>query len=198
MATLPFAQPYLGSASRWQLDLDDLESRTHERIAALARENRDEWLADREQEEAGRCAQTEDDVLRGADRVYVCSERDRRALAGRGRAAVAVLPNVVPIQGPLPPPPPAGPFTFLFIGTLGYYPNFDAVRWWCSAVLPRLRLSTAAPFRVLVVGGGAPPELLDIAGEPEVEIVGEVPDVTSEYERAHAVIVPVRAGGGPH
>lgn len=35
-----------------------------------------------------------------------------------------------------------------------------------------------------------------LAGEPEVTVTGPVADVTPWYESAHAVIVPVRAGGG--
>ena len=62
------------------------------------------------------------------DRVYVCSEADRQALGGPAAAALYVLPNALPLLAPpAPPKSVGGPFIFLFVGTLGYYPNEDAV-----------------------------------------------------------------------
>ncbi len=196
LAALPFARPYLDEDVPWQLDLDDLESRTHGRIAAVARENGHDDVADAELDAAQESARLETDVLGLARRVYVCSEQDRQALAGRGRAEVVVLPNAVPIQGPLPAPPRDGPFTFLFIGTLGYYPNLDGVSWWCREVLPWLRQAAPAPFRLLVVGAGGGDVYDAVDGAEEVEVIGAVPEVGPWYERAHAVVVPIRAGGG--
>ena len=136
------------------------------------------------------------EVLADFDRVYVCSEQDRERLAGRGPAEIRVLPNTLPVQPPLPPPPTGRPFTFLFIGTLGYYPNADGVRWWCADVLPRLRVLTATPFRLAIVGTGANLTVSELGSLPEVDVIGQVPDVGIWYQRADAVIIPIRAGGG--
>ena len=89
------------------------------------------------------------------------------------------------------PAPGATPFTFLFVGTLGYFPNYDAVRWFSESVAPLIHARVTAPFRLVVVGPST-------AGEfgPEVTCTGWVDDLAGQYAAASAVVVPVRAGGG--
>jgi glycosyltransferase involved in cell wall biosynthesis len=130
--------------------------------------------------------------------VYVCSEADRRALAPRARAELCVLPNALPAPHttPAPPPPHDGPFELLFVGTLGYEPNADAARFFCRQVLPLVRPAAPQGVRLSIVGAGAPPTLRALEEAPEVRLVGAVPDVAEWYDRADAVIAPIRAGGG--
>jgi glycosyltransferase involved in cell wall biosynthesis len=199
LATLPFARPWLdapGHPPKRHLDLDDLESRTHRRLAALYRSNGDEARARSEEAEADRSRTLEAEVLRGFDRVYVCSEADEAELSGRGPAQLRVLPNALPVPGPLPPRGEGGPFTFLFVGTLGYYPNEDAARYFCTEVVPRIRRAARGDFRVVIVGTGAPPTIRRLAALPGVLVIGAVPDVAPWYRDADAVVVPIRAGGG--
>ena len=88
------------------------------------------------------------------------------------------------------------PFTFLFVGSLGYYPNEDAVRFFCRRVLPLIRSEAPAPFLVRIAGTGMPPELAELERIEGVRMVGEVEDVRTQYADADAVIVPIRGGGG--
>jgi glycosyltransferase involved in cell wall biosynthesis len=196
LATIEVGRPYLERAGAAHLDLDDVESQTRRRLAALYREYGDEEQASIEHLEAERAERLEAEALRTFDRVYVCSERDRATLTGRGPADVRVVPNVVPVQGPLPPPPTSGPFGFLFVGTLGYFPNEDGVRWLADEVLPRLRAIAPRPFRVRIVGVGATEAIWALDALPEIAVVGAVPDVRDAYREAHAVLIPIRAGGG--
>jgi glycosyltransferase involved in cell wall biosynthesis len=196
LAALPLAKPYLSAAGRRHLDLDDIESRTHRRIETIARANGHAVMAAWAQAECRRFELLEIAAFRKFDRVYVCSEADRTSLAARCPVELQVLPNVVRLQEPPPGPPPRSPdepFRFLFIGTMDYYPNFDAYHWFCNEVLPILRRMARANFIVEVAG-------FESAGRLEphesVCLAGEVPDVRPLYERAHAVIVPLRAGGG--
>jgi hypothetical protein len=62
-------------------------------------------LADRDLARAEASGRLDDALVRTFDRVYVCSERDRDRLAGRGSPDVRVLPNTVPVPGPLAQPP---------------------------------------------------------------------------------------------
>lgn len=199
LAMLPYARPWLEHPSprpRRQLDLDDFESATRRRIAALYRLNADPAAAGREAAAAARAEELEAEVLRTFDRVYVCSEADRRALAGRGPAEVCLLPNALPVPAPLSPKRGDGPFTFLFVGTLGYYPNEDAALYFGREVLPLVRRRAGREVRVNVVGTGAGEALAPLAALPEVRLIGAVPDVAPWYRDADAVIVPIRAGGG--
>ncbi len=203
LAAVRFAMPYLRrpflASSRWHLDLDDVESRSGRRLAELyARNGRDddERAANRSAQDAD---EAEREVLTTWDRVYVCSQDDKAYLSQQlpnGRAEIAILPNRVTL--PLDPPPArrSAPFTFLYVGTMSYFPNLDGVIWFCLEVLPVMRELSAARFRILLVGTGAPPEIRALAHVPGVEFVGEVDAIDPWYERADAVVVPVRAGGG--
>ena len=195
LAALPLAKPFLEAAGQRHLDLDDIESRTHKRIAALARGNSHDEIASWASAESRRFELLEIATLRRFDRVYVCSEIDRAFLAGRCSSEVRVLPNVVR----MPDPPSARvraagePFRFVFIGTMDYYPNFDGYQWFCSQVLPVLRRIATADFIVEVAGPGSAGRL---PSHECVHLAGEVPDVRPLYKRADAAIVPLRAGGG--
>lgn len=199
LAMLPYARPYLdrpGPTPKRHLDLDDVESTTRRRLAALYASNGHAALAQHEAGEARRAEALEADVLRSFDRLYVCSEEDRAGLVRPGGAQVCVLPNALPHPEPLPPSPDPRPFTFLFIGTLGYYPNEDAVNFFCTEVLPLIRRATDQKVRVTIVGAGATPAVRRLAEAPDVLLIGAVPDVATAYREADAVVVPIRAGGG--
>jgi glycosyltransferase involved in cell wall biosynthesis len=183
------------------LDLDDIESRTHRRIAELCRANGDHEIGLREDEAARRSELLEMASYRRFERVYVCSETDRQHLFDRCPAQIVVLPNAVrrPDDFPSPPasaPSPGRPFQFLFLGTLGYYPNGDAVKYFCEHILPRMRAGSASPFEVTVAGTGASESLRELAEKAGVQVAGAVPDVSPLYVAANAVIAPIRAGGG--
>lgn len=197
---LPYARPYLGTLDgrgpQRYLDLDDIESTTRRRLADVYRLAGDTAMARMEEAAAQRCAALEDDVLRDFDRVYVCSERDKNELQGRSIAQVGVLPNAVPIPHPAGSKRVNTPFTFLFVGTLGYYPNEDAVRYFCRDVVPLIRQAASEDFRVTILGAGATRAIQKLTRKPQVRVIGAVPDVAPWYRDADAVVAPIRAGGG--
>jgi glycosyltransferase involved in cell wall biosynthesis len=198
--TSAYVQPYLDVACRplWHLDLDDIESETHHRIADRCRANRQAWMAAEEEAEAQRFATAQAEILSRCDRVYVCSQLDQKKLAASyGLKNVQVLPNAVRIPPPLTARPPTDTFTLLFVGILDYYPNEDAVLFFGNQILPRLRRFARGRFRVAVVGSGNVPSVLDrIASFAEVDLIGSVDRLEPWYQLADAVIVPLRAGGG--
>jgi glycosyltransferase involved in cell wall biosynthesis len=134
-------------------------------------------------------------ALRSFNRIYVCSEGDRRELGNRSRAEICVLRNAVRLPGAVRPSAARGVFRFLFVGTLGYYPNQDGVRFFCTEVLPFIRERAGSSFLVNVVGSGDSSGIADLAAD-EVHLVGPVADVRPWYEECDAVVVPLRAAGG--
>ncbi len=126
------------------------------------------------------------------DRIYAASSLDSARLR---HPSVRVLPNTVPIpEAPLPPPAPA-PLRILFIGTLGYAPNRDAVRWFLTHILPALR--AAHPCEFIVAGRNTPPSLRAlIDSTPGTTFLGPVQLAACAYHDAHFVVAPLRAGGG--
>jgi polysaccharide biosynthesis protein PslH len=199
MAMLPFARPFLNRPARVRrhMDLDDIESLTRARIASLCRLNGDADLAAFEAAAAERSHQLEHQVCQDFDRVYVCSAEDRdRLLQRTPRAEICVLPNGVRLPESAPPPAAAAEFSFLFAGTLGYYPNQDAVHYLATEIVPRIRQRARRSFEVRIVGTGASPRLRETVAGARLTMIGEVPDMQPCYARAAAVLVPVRAGGG--
>jgi glycosyltransferase involved in cell wall biosynthesis len=129
------------------------------------------------------------------DDVLVCAEYDRERLRKRFPGSRwHVVPNVV-AEPPEYDRPASDRFTFLFVGQLGYLPNWDAVLFFSTEVLPTLRRNAPGKFRVLVVGstGG---DLERLAAIQEIQVAIDVPEVGSFYAEADAVIVPLRGGGG--
>lgn len=197
----PFAEPYLeGGAAQGptcRLDLDDHESRTRRGLAALHEAAGDEAAASIERAEADRYARLERHELRRFYRVYVCSEDDRRALARHhGSRRMVVIPNAVRIPASTAARRRGAPGTFLFVGTLGYYPNEDAAIFFCSEILPRVRAAAGQPVRVLIVGSNPSAWVRALARDGDVTVAGAVPDLARYYAAADAVVVPLRAGGG--
>jgi polysaccharide biosynthesis protein PslH len=199
ISMLPFARSYLDVP--WQtpqrhLDLDDVESMTRRRLAELYRLNGKHTLARAEKAMSEQADALETQVLASFDRLYVCSEEDKARLRSRAGTRICVLPNALPLLGPLPPKRPGRPFTFLFVGTLGYYPNEDAILHFCTEVLPLIRRASRQAIRVMIIGTGATPAIRRLGDLPEVRLIGSVPDVAPWYAQADAAIIPVRAGGG--
>jgi glycosyltransferase involved in cell wall biosynthesis len=198
----PFAAPYrkANPAAMTQLDLDEVESVTRRRLAALHRLNGEtgraiEWSADAHSYE-----RMERSTLRHYGRVFVSSKPERERLGRRlGIHHVEVLPNVATEPPPLlrVPRDRSGPFIFLFVGNLSYYPNVDAVCYFAEQVLPRLRREAGCEVIFELIGPGARPSLVRRWRRlPGVRYVGPVDELGSYYDRANAVTTPIRAGGG--
>jgi glycosyltransferase involved in cell wall biosynthesis len=197
----PFAQSYLNSLShgrpKYHLDLDDIESTTHRRLAATYRLYGNTTMGRFEEMEARKYERIEQNLLPHCDCVYVCSAHDKEELTTRHKCRdIRVIPNAVRVPAPLVPKQPAVPFTFLFVGTLGYYPNVDALTYFCYDIVPLLRQRALTAFQLNIVGVGANPMVARLARVPEIRFIGAVPDVAPYYRAADAVVVPIRTGGG--
>lgn len=196
----PFAEPFLGKGSRvrMQLDLDDIESRTHQAISDLHEQIGNRKNAEFIAEDARRYKYLERKLLPKFERVFVCSDDDRAILLKIfSNLRVEVVPNVVRL-------PEIGsnglsktPFRFLFIGSLDYFPNHEGIIYFCTEIIPELRKRSLQEFRVDIVGSGSLKKLTaQIGNIPEVNLLGYVEDIAEVYQNAEAVIVPVRGGGG--
>lgn len=170
------------------IDLDDVESTTRERIAAITPSSRREHI------NARAYARKERELLPLFDRIYVGSQDDT-TLVAHARREVRILPNTVPIPDTQTAPPAGETHRLLFIGSLSYEPNDDAVRWFCEAILPSLLSARRCEF--VVAGRGASPDLVRfLAGRPGVVFLGEVARAAPVFTDAHSVVAPLRAGGG--
>jgi glycosyltransferase involved in cell wall biosynthesis len=88
------------------------------------------------------------------------------------------------------------PARFLFLGSLDWRPNLDAVRLLLDDIFPRVRF--VLPNATLALVGRHPPAWLRdrAAATPGVELHADVPDVRPYLATCGALAVPLRIGGG--
>lgn len=83
----------------------------------------------------------------------------------------------------------------LFVGSMDYYPNRRAAIEFTERVFPALRAQDAG-LEFLVVGRKPSVQVLALAREPGVDVVGSVDDVRPYYRGAKAVVAPLSIARG--
>lgn len=186
---------------RLWLDADDDEVSTRRQIADVysARGRTDEAAGLRG--EAERYLVLESQWVHRFDVISVCSHTDRSIVSARtGHRGVHVVPNTAPFvsssdAGALHARP-TDERRLLFVGSLSYFPNVDAVLVLCHDVLPALRELTRDLIRVEIVGARPDKEVLALRDSPGVAVHADVDALGPFYARADVAVVPLRAGGG--
>ena len=124
----------------------------------------------------------------------VVSEREKEKLLARGgSASIHVISNGVDAASFSGSGGPSGQ-TLLFVGSMDYHANSEAVLWFCREIWPQLA-AEFANLKFKIVGRNPPASVHALASE-RVEVTGTVADVRPYYQEAFAVIVPLRVGGG--
>ncbi|MEX2214457.1 MAG: TIGR03087 family PEP-CTERM/XrtA system glycosyltransferase [Phycisphaeraceae bacterium] len=93
------------------------------------------------------------------------------------------------------PLPDAGSWTLVFVGVLNYKPNVEGISWFVKNVMPLLR-HHLPNVKLQIVGRAPTPAVLALNDEPNVEVVGPVPDVRKYLRSASAAIAPLRIARG--
>jgi glycosyltransferase involved in cell wall biosynthesis len=109
---------------------------------------------------------------------------------------VQVVDNGVDTYFFRPAPPPPGPGRALFLGSLDWRPNLDAVGQLLDHVFPAVR--AAEPAARLSLVGRNPPDWLrrQAAATPGVDLHANVSDVRPYLTASTVMAVPLRIGGG--
>jgi polysaccharide biosynthesis protein PslH len=130
------------------------------------------------------------------DHCVVVSVTEQRLLqAAKLTRPISVIDNGVDTELYQPLPETSGGNAVLFVGTMGYAPNVDAVLHFQRAIMPLVR-NSVPDVELLVVGAHPRPQIRQLAMPGEVTVTGQVPDVVPYYQRSRVSIVPLRAGGG--
>lgn len=132
--------------------------------------------------------------------VFAVSQEDRQSLIALGAPAerVFLLPNLP--QAELLDRPTLS-FArsqphILYLGTLSWQPNQEAVERFLREAFPYLR-QTLSEARFILAGQGAPRRLLSLAhSSPQVDIIGPVVEAEPLYQQARVFIEPIYSGGG--
>jgi polysaccharide biosynthesis protein PslH len=135
-------------------------------------------------------------TVRRFPHVIAVSDRDRDAMLSMTSAdRLSVAPTGVDVAQYLGAADvePANPIV-MFLGSMDWEANVDAVEYFCRDIWPSIRAAVpAARFRI--VGRNPQPRVARLASE-SVEVTGTVPSVVDYLAQAAVVVVPLRVGGG--
>lgn len=131
-----------------------------------------------------------------ASSAWACSEYDRALLQKlRPDLPMFVVPNVVDIDE-YKADNAEDPLKILFQGGMDWYPNRDAVEFFVTQVISRIR-SQVPGVRFVVAGRNPPEEFRQrLSRVPGIEFTGTVPDMRAEIAGAAVCVVPLRMGSG--
>jgi len=149
-------------------------------------------------QEGTRLAHYEKRMCARMDANITCSELDSdrlRELIGN-RSRVTEVPNGVDIEYFKPSPDAVIPRSMVFVGSLNWYPNRDAMLYFASELWPLIR-QRYPDARMDVVGAEPPKALLELAGrDSQFRVHGFVDDVRPYIANAAVYVCPIRDGGG--
>jgi glycosyltransferase involved in cell wall biosynthesis len=139
--------------------------------------------------------ENEKDALRAATHVLCCSRRDRDIFCTSVPEVtdkISVIPNCVDLSKYNPGLPRSNGgdriSRILFIGTLSYPPNIDAVHLICRIIAPK-----SDPTLQFIIAGRNPPA---VRCPGNVRFTGYVPDIVPVIADADICIAPLRSGSG--
>lgn len=133
------------------------------------------------------------------DGVLAVSDEDSRIFREEMRLSnvIGVVPTGVDLDYFQALPKASFPTpTVLFMGSMDWYANVDAVLYFVSDIWPKVR-EELPEARFLIVGRQPPSEILALHSmDMGIEVTGTVPDVRPYMRKAHLMVVPLRIGGG--
>ena len=179
------------------LDLDDDDANAKEQFVSLHNAAGDTTRAESVRSAVPRISLFRRVLVTKFQHLLLASPNDCRALAQQSPGRTFThLPNVVrkpnlsAASGTT-----ANPKQMLFVGTLSYLPNDDAILHFARSILPLIR-EVDAEMAFRVVGMGRSDRVQALTATPGVTVAGAVTDLAPEYAAAGMLVVPLRAGSG--
>jgi glycosyltransferase involved in cell wall biosynthesis len=193
-----FAMPWTikdRDRTRIVLDCDENDAQVYRRLAAMERRRQNLFAAAWAEAEAAALGRFAADWLPKFDLVFAASHQETKSLSALGGRTLTV-PNVV--QAPLPRARRRRGriCTVVFVGTLGYAPNADAVIWFVARVWRQFERAMRHRVRLVIVGGNPPAAVARLGSQRGITVTGAVSDIARYYRDADLAIAPLRAGGG--
>ena len=149
--------------------------------------------------EAHRLARHEVEVARTFDHTIFVTDREAHILQEHvPDRSISVIPNGVDLEYFTPPKdretvtePPA----LVFTGMMDYFPNVDAMDYFCREIFPCVREVVPA-VQLYIVGRNPTQQIRQLSRQPNVIVTGAVPDVRPYLARARVAVAPLRIARG--
>lgn len=145
--------------------------------------------------EAAKMRRYEGEQIKRFHHVVAVSEIDRKLMANVDSRNITVVPTGVDLQQfRAAENSQAFDHEVLFLGSMDWEANVDAVIYFCEKIWPRV-LSNVPDAKFRIVGRNPHPSVKKLACG-SVEVTGTVPSVIEYLKKAAVVVVPLRIGGG--
>jgi polysaccharide biosynthesis protein PslH len=135
--------------------------------------------------------------LKNFDAIAAITKEDVELMRQEApEARISTIPAGVDTTYFQPSTQPEDANQILWIGSLGWDPNYDAVRFFLTSIFPLiLKSNPAAKFDVVGSESHRVAKLAERFGD-KVQLFGQVPDVRDYLARSAVLVVPLRIGGG--
>lgn len=148
--------------------------------------------------QARRIAHFERDICRAAHGILAVSDEDADSLrAFRPDRRIFVIPNGIFADEYAPSSArqlDLGDHALIFTGKMDYRPNVDAMQWFASAILPRIKVRI--PDVRLYIVGQKPHASLQSLNDPNIAVTGWVEQVQPFLHAGAVYVAPLRMGSG--
>lgn len=188
--------PYLDDVRGIPTVLDHHNIESHMMLRRAERESN--WLRSAYfSQEGRRLGDYEKRVCPQFDLSITCSDLDTERLANIDPSlAIKTIENGVDLEFFKPQGSAGMDQSIIFVGTMNWYPNIEAVRFLISEIWPTLKLE-APDATIDIVGANPPEELVGLAtNEPNVHFHGFVDDILTMLDKATVYVCPITDGGG--
>ncbi len=136
-------------------------------------------------------------VLKGYRTVYLAAEKDCPLIPTGKETVISCRSNKILFPAYFPLPPLNAELSLLFVGSLSYPPNEEAVKTLVISIFPELQRRINRPIRLSVIGRHPSPDVKSLLERAaHVDFIADADDLTASYAKTHIVLIPLRAGGG--
>ena len=108
---------------------------------------------------------------------------------------IEIIPNGVEVTHYQPDFSSEAPAHLIYIGSMDWYPNEDAVAFFVDEVLPRIQ-EKIPEVQFSIVGGNPSVRVQKLAEREGVIVTGRVPEIKPYFAEATVFVVPLRIGSG--
>ena len=108
---------------------------------------------------------------------------------------IEIIPNGVDVAHYQPDFSAEAPAHLIYIGSMDWYPNEDAVGFFADEVLPRIQ-ERVSDVKFSIVGGNPSARVQKLAEKEGIVVTGRVPEIKPYFAEATVFVVPLRIGSG--
>lgn len=108
---------------------------------------------------------------------------------------IEIIPNGVDVAHYQPDFSAEAPAHLIYIGSMDWYPNEDAVSFFADEVLPQIH-AEVPDVKFSIVGGNPSARVQKLTEREGVIVTGRVPEIKPYFAEATVFVVPLRIGSG--